>query len=133
MEVGSIIVDTNTYASFKRGNPFAVDIMKRAREIVFTPVVLGELYSGFNLSKKQKENLSEFNELLKNEKVEMVNINETTSKYYANIYKELKYKGKPIPSNDIWIAASAMEFDFNVFSNDKHFNFINDIRVISEG
>jgi len=59
------------------------------------------------------------------------NINKETCGYYSKIYKDLKSKGKPIPTNDLWIAATAMEHNLSVFTSDKHFKHISDLKVIS--
>jgi tRNA(fMet)-specific endonuclease VapC len=132
MEVKTIVLDTNTYAEFKKGNPDAVQIIKNVHNIILTPIVLGELVSGFILGNKENTNRIELNQFLQSSKVLVVRIDFKTSEQYAKIYKELRYKGKPIPTNDMWIAASAKQFDLPIFTYDNHFNEIDDLKTISK-
>ena len=130
MEIKSIIIDTNAYAEFKKGNPKAVEIVRKANNIIFNPIVIGELIAGFILGSKEKENRKELEQLLDSKKIICVNIDDNTSEQFAQIFKELKQKGKPIPTNDMWIAATAKQYNLGVFSNDKHFKYIDNLKVI---
>ena len=132
MEVKSIIVDTNRYVSFKRGDSDAIEIVRAVPTIVITPVIIGELLSGFALGNREERNKRELELFLSSERVKLFNINKETGGYYSKIYRDLKSKGKPIPTNDIWIAATAMQYSLSIFTFDKHFNYISDLKVISQ-
>lgn len=119
-----IQIDTNSYAAFKRNNPVALEILRTAEYIGISVVVLGELLGGFKGGSKEKKNIEELNKFLDSPRVYVLQIDEETAEFYARIYWGLKKKGKPIPSNDMWVAASAMRHGLSLFTFDEHFNLI---------
>lgn len=56
---------------------------------------------------------------------------ESTTQFYATVRQRLKKQGTPIPENDIWIAALALEYNLPVLSNDLHFDRVQQIDRIS--
>ncbi|MGR3300896.1 MAG: type II toxin-antitoxin system VapC family toxin [Candidatus Scalindua sp.] len=120
-----ILIDTNVYASFKRNETVAVDELRRAEYIGINIVVLGEILSGFKGGKREKQNIEELNLFLDSPRVHLIQIDEETAEFYAEIYWDLRRKGKPVPSNDMWVAASAMKHGLALFTFDEHFNNIN--------
>lgn len=132
MEVGPIVLDTNRYVAFKRGDSDAIEIIKRTPAIIINPIIMGELLCGFALGNREERNKKELELFLSSERVQFFNINKETGGYYSKIYRDLRSKGKPIPTNDIWIAATAMQYSLSIFSCDKHFGHISDLRVISK-
>src|SRR5687767_7354898 len=123
MEVGSIIIDTNAYAAFKKGELKAIEIIEKAEIIFISPIVIGELLAGFLLGSKEKRNRKELLQFQELGKVTQVDVNSVTAEHFAAVFKELKLKGRPIPTNDIWIAALARQYDASVFSFDAHFKY----------
>jgi len=75
-------------------------------------------------------NLDELNEFLTSPRVIFIDIDYNTADNYAKIFKQLREKGKPIPTNDLWIAASALQHDLTLFTYDKHFRFIDGLDAI---
>ena len=65
------------------------------------------------------------------EEVSIINSTEDTAKIYASIKSDLKQQGKPIPENDIWIAAIAIENNKSLVTNDQHFSFIKNLKIIN--
>jgi predicted nucleic acid-binding protein len=125
--VKRILIDTNVYASFKRNDPVAVEVLRSVEYIGINVIVLGEILCGFKGGKKESENIKEFNQFLDSERVYILQIDEETSEIYAKIYWNLKKRGKPIPTNDMWVAASAMRNGLSLFTYDEHFNHIDGI------
>jgi predicted nucleic acid-binding protein len=121
MAVSPILLDTNAYAAFKRGDAEAVAILRTAETIGFSAVVLGELLSGFALGNREADNRRELSEFLASPRVTLLPVTEDTAGFYARVYQGLRRKGKPIPTNDLWIAATALQHGFAVFSHDRHF------------
>ena len=119
-----ILVDTNAYAAFKRNDPVALEVMRSSEYIGVNTVVLGELYSGFKSGSRENRNRKELAQFLDSPRVETVMIDEETAEFYAKIYWDLKRKGKPVPSNDMWVAASAMRHGLALFTFDDHFKNI---------
>lgn len=119
-----ILVDTNAYAAFKSNDPVALEVMRSSEYIGVNTVVLGELYSGFKGGSRENRNRKELAQFLDSPRVETVMIDEETAEFYAKIYWDLKRKGKPVPSNDMWVAASAMRHGLALFTFDDHFENI---------
>lgn len=89
-----------------------------------SPIVLGELLSGFACGNKMKKNRDELQKFLQSSRVKLFSITSDTTNFYSQIYSLLRNKGKPIPSNDMWIAAQALENGSVLYSYDKVFKEI---------
>lgn len=132
MAIDQILIDTNSYVAFKQGLPEAIEIIQYSHHIGISSVVLGELLAGFSLGTHEAENKKELQLFLSSPRITILSIDETTARFYASIYKALKNKGKPIPTNDLWIAATTLQHNFKLFSYDSHFNFVDDLIVGKE-
>ncbi|MBI5875900.1 MAG: type II toxin-antitoxin system VapC family toxin [Deltaproteobacteria bacterium] len=119
-----ILADTNAYAAFKKNEAAAVAVFCSVEYIGINIVVLGELFSGFKGGSKEAQNRRELEQFLNSPRVDVVLPDEETAEFYAKIYWDLKKKGKPVPTNDIWVAASAMRHGLPLFTYDDHFNAI---------
>ena len=121
MEKNKIIMDKSAYSSHLRGNPGIKLSIQQADEIFLNPVILGELLAGFIMGKNEKKNRLILEEFLSSPRVKMVDIDEETSERYAVIMNHLRKEGTPIPTNDLWISASAMQHGFKVLTTDSHY------------
>ena len=119
-----ILIDTNAYVSFKRGKQSILEIFQYAEFLAMSPIVIGELLSGFECGNKTKKNRNELQQFLQSSRVRLFSLSSDTANFYSKIYFSLKNKGKPIPSNDMWIAAQALENGCVLCSFDKHFKMI---------
>ncbi len=119
-----ILLDTNGYAAFKRKDSIAVGVIRAVEYIGLSVVVVGELLGGFKGGSKEAKNVEELNEFMDSPRVYLLQIDEETAEFYAKIYWDLKKKGNPIPSNDMWVAASAMRHGLSLFTLDEHFNSV---------
>lgn len=95
-----------------------------AEEILFSPVVLGEIMFGFRNGTRYKKNMEDLNRLIDHESVILVEFGKTTSDRYSRIVAQLKLQGTPVPSNDIWIAAQTMEHGAELITFDQRFKRI---------
>jgi predicted nucleic acid-binding protein len=127
--VTAILVDTSAYSSFMRGSEAAVGAIQRADTLVFTPIVLGELKAGFLRSARREENERELEEILRSRRTRTVQVDEETADRYAVIHAHLRRAGRPVPTNDLWIATSAMQHGLRVLTADAHFLKIPQILV----
>ena len=118
------MLDTSAYVGFKRNAVEAVEIIVKAELIVFSPVVMGELMFGFRNGTRFKENMDDLDRFLKHEVVDLLPIGKITSDRYSRIAVKLRQQGTPIPTNDIWIAAQAMEQGAELITSDQHFDKI---------
>ena len=117
-----IMLDTNAYSGFKRGDRDIIDMIARADEVLITPIVLGELRTGFRGGNRENANLLELEEFITSPRVSVVLIGEETAIFYSEIYATLRSQGKPIPTNDLWIGASTLETGSILLSQDNHFD-----------
>jgi len=114
-------MDTSAYAAFLRGSPEVKEVVQQADEIFFNPVVLGELIAGFMMGRNEKRNRGILKDFLSSSRVIVAEMDEETSERYAAIVQSLRMKGTPIPTNDLWIAASAMQHGLKVLTTDRHY------------
>lgn len=119
-----VLFDTNAYASFKGNDGAIIEIIQRAESIVISPIVLGELLAGFDGGNKSKQNKIELQKFLESSRIVIHPITTDTAHFFSQVYNSLKIKGKPIPTNDMWIASQALEHGCVVCTYDKHFSFI---------
>ena len=120
----NILIDTNVYSAFKGNIEEVVNVFRMVEHIGINTTVLGELYSGFKLGTKEEQNMAELNQFLDSPRVFLYTVDEETAEIYAEIFKTLRQNGTPIPTNDIWIAATAMQYGLALYSLDKHFELI---------
>lgn len=121
MEEKRIMLDTSAYSAFLRGNAEIKSSLQQASEIFLNPVILGELLAGFLIGKREKKNRTVLQEFLSSSRVKVVEIDEETSERYAVIINYLRKEGTPIPTNDLWISASAMQYGLKVLTTDSHY------------
>ncbi len=98
--------------------------MRAAQLIVFSPVVAGELYHGFRRGPRYEENRRRLDGFLENPYVRMLPVTLATADRFGRIIAALRRKGRPIPTNDVWVAAQAMESGADLLSFDSHFEFV---------
>jgi tRNA(fMet)-specific endonuclease VapC len=125
-----IALDTNTYAGFKRGDARCVEVVQRADQLLLSSTVAAELLAGFACGSQEARNREELSRFLVSPRVALCDSSLTTADHYALIYRDLRRSGKPIPTNDIWIAASCLERGALLFTFDQHFEQIAGLRVI---
>lgn len=124
-----LLLDTNVYAAFKRGESRVVETLSWARQIVICPIVSGELLAGFKVGHREARNRKEWAQFLANPRVSEINLDAETSEYFAEVYRALRMKGNPIPTNDMWIAACALQHGFAVVTLDAHFRHIDGLLI----
>lgn len=124
MAIRAILLDTNAYAAFRRNEPDAVEVMKYAPAIVLNVVVLGEMLSGFAAGRREAANQQELKRFLDSKRVSVISLDEGSAEQYAVVYRMLRSKGQPIPTNDMWVAASALQHRLAVFTYDGHFRVV---------
>lgn len=125
-----IALDTNAYAGFKRGELRCLEVMRHAERLLVSVAVLGELLAGFACGDQEGRNREELSRFLRSERVELCTSTLATADAYALVYRNLRRMGRPIPSNDLWIAASCLEHGALLFSFDEHFDRVDGLRVI---
>ena len=117
-----MILDTNALSAAADGDPGVVAVLARADQVALPVIVLGEYRYGIAQSRNLASYESWLTGLLNDCLV--LDITEPTTRYYAEITLELKRKGKPIPTNDLWIAALCRQHSLPLVSRDRHFDLI---------
>lgn len=119
---GNYLLDTNIIIGLFASDTKIVEQIQQATRTVVSATVIGELYYGAYNSTKVEANVSKIDQL--SQDIEILICDKETSMHYGQIKRLLKQKGKPIPENDIWIAASTKQHGLTLVSRDKHFGEI---------
>lgn len=124
-----MILDTNALSAWAEGLPVVETALRSADRLVVPSVVLGEYYFGI----RQSRHRTRYQDWLRRylPLAEVATITSATADAYADIRLQLKRIGKPVPSNDAWIAALARQHTLSVMSNDTHFDLIDGIERIA--
>jgi predicted nucleic acid-binding protein len=122
--LSSFCLDTSAYSNFRRGNEELAALLDQAELVGVPTVALGELRTGFLLGGRRRRNERDLDVFLDNPVVQVLPVDSETSRQYAEIIAELRKTGTPIPTNDIWIAATAARNGTTVLTCDDHFERI---------
>lgn len=124
-----LLLDTSAYSAFMRGHPEIKHVLQQAEAIYFNPIVLGELRAGFRRGRRLEKNEETLGIFMDSPRVHLVSLDEGTSERYAVILNTLWTTGTSIPTNDIWIAASAMQHGLSVLTTDAHYQRVPQVLV----
>jgi predicted nucleic acid-binding protein len=124
-----MILDTNALSAAADNDRSVAGILARAEAMALPVIVLGEYRYGIAQSRHRAIYENWLTGLLNDCMV--LDIQEPTTQYYADITLELKLKGKPIPTNDIWIAALCRQHSLPLLSRDTHFDLVDGTRRIA--
>ena len=122
--MNKILIYTNIYSHAMRGNNEVISFLQQVTEIGISSVSIGELLSGFKAGNKEQINRQELNIFLDSPRVTLYYVDEITAEFYSATLNQLKKQGTPIPTNDIWIAATALQQGLPVYTFDQHFEHI---------
>lgn len=115
-----MIFDTNALSAYADGDPNLLKLIRTAKRHQLPTIVLGEYRFGLLRS---RERLARESWLVRLElECDVLDVNRQTAICYAEIREELRSLGRPIPENDIWIAAIAREHQLSILSRDQHFD-----------
>jgi tRNA(fMet)-specific endonuclease VapC len=123
------ILDTNVITKMLDKDSTAIRMMEKVENPYTSIIVVGELYFAAANSGRYETNMQAFQEALSS--MEIITIDEAVAKAYADIRISLKRKGKPIPDNDIWIAACAFVHGLSIATFDGHFSEIEQVKLVS--
>ncbi len=116
-----ILLDTSALSALFRGHQAIADATRRADRIAVSAVTLGELKTGFLGGRQRHKNRELLQRFLQTPRVRTIVVDAETGDRYAQINDALRRAGTPIPTNDIWIAAGAMQFGLQLVTTDAHF------------
>jgi tRNA(fMet)-specific endonuclease VapC len=124
----TLILDTNALSAAADHDPSALEIVARAAHLAVPVIVLGEYRLGIAQSRHRASYENWLREWVAS--VTVLDIDDETTHSYAVIGLELKKKGKPISSNDLWIAALCRQHSLSLLSRDRHFDLVPGLRRI---
>jgi tRNA(fMet)-specific endonuclease VapC len=124
-----LALDTNAYCLCDTGHEWALAVVASATELYLPAIAYGELYYGFKHGKRFRANLARLSRFVYEFRVTVVAATLDVAQLYGEVFTALRKRGRPIPTNDVWIAASAMLVGAALLTSDKHFFAIEQIRV----
>jgi len=122
-----VLLDTNVVVALFAGEPTVLTRIQAAEEVYLPVTALGELYHGAFGSTRQQENIARLETFA--QRVAVLHNDEEIAKRYGEIKARLTARGKLIPENDIWIAATAVQYDLTLLSRDIHFRAVDQLRT----
>jgi len=119
-----LLVDSNRFIDFCAGVEDVVEQLESAAAVFIPFIVLGEIRAGGLVTKRGQNQVKVLQLLLQQPGVEIAHSSDATCHHYAALFAQLRKAGTPIPTNDLWIAALAVELGLVVYSRDRHFHFL---------
>ena len=124
---GKALVDTNVVIALFAGEPVIIEHLQRQSEVFLCVPVLGELRYGAEASTRVESNLARLEEFAK--AIIVLPSDSETAANYGSVKFHLRKKGRPLPENDVWIAAIAQQHHLTVLTRDAHFQEIENLPV----
>lgn len=124
---GKVLLDTNILIALFAGESSVQQHLSTANEVFIPSIVLGELYYGAHKSARTEKNIARIDEFAANNTVLLCDT--ATARQYGIIKNQLRTKGKPIPENDIWIAAIAKQYQLTLVTRDNHFQHVDGLAI----
>lgn len=124
-----VLLDTSAYSAFMRGHRGVKESLQRAGEIYLSATIVGELLAGFMRAGHRRKNEQELEAFLSSPRAQVSDVDRETARRYAVILDGLRTAGTPIPTNDIWIAASAMQHGLRLVTTDAHYRHVKQVIV----
>jgi tRNA(fMet)-specific endonuclease VapC len=124
---GKYLLDTNIVIAIFAGDADVLERLVQPSEIFLPTMVLGELYYGARKSTRIEANIGRIDELAGSSALLWCDLD--TARHYGQIKNDLRAKGRPIPENDIWIAAVAQQHELTLVSRDTHFNEVDGLAL----
>lgn len=124
-----LLLDTSAYSAIARRHPGIVKLLGSAPLICLSVIVVGELVDGFRGGNRQRINEAELDLFLQGSRAKLLPLDRGTADCYGEIKNSLTRRGRPIPTNDIWIAAGAMQHGLRLVTTDRHFREIPQVIV----
>ena len=119
-----LALDTNRYVDLARATEPTVSLVASADRVFLPVIVLGELRAGFAAGRRSLENEAALRRFLQKPGVEVLLLDEQTTASYAAVFAQLRRQGTPIPTNDMWIAALALQHHLVLHARDEHFTHL---------
>jgi len=127
--IARLVLDTSAYSRFRAGHPEVLERIAQADVVHIPSTVLGELYGGFGLGRRERENRQSLAEFLDEAFVSVLPTTPEVAERYGQIYVGLRKRGRPVPVNDMWIAAAVIDCGGHLLTFDSDFRSIGSLSV----
>ena len=117
-----LVLDTSAYSHFRAGHSRVLDLIAAAEIVLIPAIVIGELEAGFVLGRRERENRVLLSEFLSEPFVAVLPVTPSVAHHYGRLFAMLRRAGTPIPINDIWIAATALDCGGHLLTFDGDFD-----------
>ncbi len=124
-----LLLDTSAYSALRRGHTGMGELVGAADEVWISAIVLGELHAGFRRGTRRDENERNLARFLSSPRTSIAEVSQETADRYAEILDYLRKAGTPVPTNDVWIAAGAMQHGLVLVTTDAHYEKIPHVLV----
>lgn len=122
-----VAIDTNRLTDLLQGDARLAERLGACDEVWVPLVVLGEIKAGLHGGTQRHRNEALLQRFLAKATVSVLLPGRETAEHYARIFVQLKRAGTPVPDNDLWIAALALEHDLTLITRDRHFERISQL------
>ena len=126
----SLVLDSNALIALFDGDEEVREIISSAEKVLIPAIVLGEVQLGINNTKRGRTTQKALKKFLDQPFVEVLNVGSETASYFATVMKYLMEHGTPIPTDDVWIAAGALETGSVLLTRDGHFSNVPMVRTV---
>jgi tRNA(fMet)-specific endonuclease VapC len=125
-----LLVDTNRYAVIIGNKRENVEYLSQAEEVWLSLITIGELLAGFALGTQREYHEQRLEEVIHAQGVGVLAPDLETARVYARVHRELRQQGRPIPTNDMWIAAQALQHQLTLDTRDGHFQHVPGLTLV---
>jgi tRNA(fMet)-specific endonuclease VapC len=124
------VLDTSAYSQLKRGHRKALRLVHDATHVLMPTIAIGELVSGFHQGPSPREHEAALEAFLAEPFVSVVDIDRAIAIRYGEVFADLRKRGRPIPVNDVWIAAVTLACDAELVTCDGDFDSVRGLRFV---
>ncbi len=126
---GRYLLDTNIIIALFASEASIIDNLSQADEVFIPSIALGELHYGARKSGRSQKNLERIEEFVTNNTI--IECDANTARQYGAVKNRLRIKGRPLPENDVWIAALALQYGLTLVTRDAHLQEVENLQTVS--
>jgi tRNA(fMet)-specific endonuclease VapC len=115
------LLDTNAYGRLLAGDRDVLAALGNSETVFMSVFVLGELHAGFAGGSRRRENEKRLQAFLRKDTVRILEASARTAEVFGQVKNNLRRAGAPIPINDVWLAAHAIQVGASLVTFDRHF------------
>ncbi len=126
----TLLLDANAIIDFFSGVGRTLEWLGKAERVIVPAIVVGEVEVGAVPTRRGADTMRALERLLSLPRVEVHPVTRETASFYAIVYRHLRNQGTPVPDNDMWIAACALETGATICTSDRHFSLLPLIKCV---